>query len=380
MLRSISSRNSGVFQRLIQSAHQQTRLRSGLPFNTVILFVPQQEAWIVERFGKYHRVLNPGLNFLIPVVDSIKYVQSLKEIAIDIPHQAAITVDNVTLQIDGVLYLRVIDPYKASYGIEDAEYAITQLAQTTMRAEIGKITLDTVFRERELLNVAIVDAINKASEAWGINCMRYEIRDIKLPGRVQEAMQMQVEAERRKRAAILESEGVREAEINVAEGKKRARILQSEAFKSEQINQAAGEAQALVTKARAKKQSLEVVAQALSKQHGLNAVSMNVAEQYVSAFGNIAKEGNTILLPSNTGDISSMVSQALAIYKNMVTETGEGGGISQPGATTHLENTQDAEEVLAEDGLPAPDGSGGTDRVDYYDANYPEKPDGKTPL
>ena len=180
------------------------------------------------------------MNFLVPILDQISYVQSLKEIAIDIPQQSAVTADNVTLNIDGVLYLRVIDPYKASYGVEDPEFAITQLAQTTMRSEIGKITLDSLFRERESLNIAIVESINTASQSWGLTCMRYEIRDISLPARVQEAMQMQVEAERKKRAAILESEGQREAEINIAEGMKKSRILASEADKIEEINRAEG--------------------------------------------------------------------------------------------------------------------------------------------
>lgn len=301
----------------ITPAHQQVRHRSRLPMNTVLLFVPQQEAWIIERFGKYHRILQPGLNLILPVVDAIKYVQSLKEIAIDIPQQSAITIDNVTLQIDGVLYLRVIDAYKASYGVEDAEYAITQLAQTTMRSEIGKISLDTVFRERELLNFAIVEAINKAAEAWGIDCLRYEIRDMKLPNRVQEAMQMQVEAERKKRAAILESEGVREAEINVAEGKKQSIILASEANKQEQINGAAGEANAIVAKAKAKAESIRLLAESIGEENGTNAVGMKIAEQYVAAFNNLAQKGNTVIIPSTTNDVSSMVAQAMTIYKNL---------------------------------------------------------------
>lgn len=305
------------FQKLQLVAREHQRLKSSLPFNTIVLFVPQQEAWIIERFGKYQKTLEPGLNFLIPVVESIKYVQSLKELAIDIPKQSAITSDNVTLDIDGVLYLRVIDPYRASYGVEDAEYAITQLAQTTMRSELGKIPLDTVFRDRDSLNTSIVAAINKAAEDWGVDCKRYEIRDIRLPARVQEAMQMQVEAERKKRATILESEGIREADINVAEGQKKARVLTSEAYMAEQVNQALGEAEAMVATARAKAEAIEKVAIALSKKNGQQAVSFSVAEQYIEAFGNLAKKGNTLLLPSNTGDVTNMVAQAMSIYSTI---------------------------------------------------------------
>lgn len=304
------------------SRFQSIRHRSSLPFNTCILFVPQQEAWIIERFGKFHRLLEPGLNFCIPVVDSIKYVQSLKEIAIDIPQQSAITADNVTLHIDGVLYLRIDDPYKASYGVEDAEYAITQLAQTTMRSEIGKITLDHLFRERESLNYAIVEQINVASSSWGVDCKRYEILDIKMPNRVQEAMQMQVEAERKKRAAILESEGVKEAEINVAEGKKQSRILASEANKMEEINAAKGEAEAMIQRAEARARAIEMIADSMKNKNADNAVGFSVAEQYIAAFKNLAKETNTILLPSQTGDISSMVAQAMTIYKQVGEQKG----------------------------------------------------------
>ncbi|KAK2181231.1 hypothetical protein NP493_405g02006 [Ridgeia piscesae] len=310
-----------LFQRLTQVAQQQVRHRTSLPFNTIILFVPQQEAWVVERFGKFQKVLSPGLNFIVPIVDTIKYVQSLKEIAIDIPLQSAITADNVNLTIDGVLYLRVFDPYKASYGVEDAEYAITQLAQTTMRSEIGKIMLDMLFREREQLNAAIVDAINKSSSVWGIDCKRYEIRDMKLPSRIQEAMQMQVEADRRKRATILESEGVREADINVAEGQRRARILASEAYQQEKVNQALGEANATLAKAEAQAKAIKMVADALAKKYGQNAVSISVAEKYIAAFGNLAKESNTILLPSNASDVGSMVAQAMSIYKSLGSAT-----------------------------------------------------------
>merc|ERR1719289_370811 len=259
------------------------------------MFVPQQEAWLVERMGKFNTILEPGLNFLIPILDKVKYVQSLKEIAIDIPGQQAISMDNVAINIDGILYLRIMDPYKASYGIEDPEFAITQLAQTTMRSEIGKISLDMLFKERENLNIQIVRAINGASEAWGIQSMRYEIRDIRLPERIQEAMQMQVEAERKKRAAILESEGIRSAEINEAEGRARAVIV-------------AGEARA---------KSLQAVAEALGGAQGGQAASLAVAENYVKAFGELAKESNTLLLPANAGDVTGMVTQAMSIYKKL---------------------------------------------------------------
>ncbi|KAM7025333.1 PREDICTED: stomatin-like protein 2, mitochondrial [Sturnus vulgaris] len=267
--------------------------------------------------GKFHRILEPGLNFLIPLLDRIRYVQSLKEIVINVPEQSAVTLDNVTLQIDGVLYLRVMDPYKASYGVEDPEYAVTQLAQTTMRSELGKLSLDRVFRERESLNASIVDAINQASDCWGIRCLRYEIKDIHVPPRVKESMQMQVEAERRKRATVLESEGTRESAINVAEGQKQAQILASEAEKAEQINKAAGEANAMLVKARAKAEAIQLLAAALAQQHGNAAASLSVAEQYVNAFSKIAKDSNTVLLPANTGDVTNMVAQALGIYTTL---------------------------------------------------------------
>ncbi|KAL1110479.1 hypothetical protein AAG570_008007 [Ranatra chinensis] len=264
--------------------------------------------------GKFSRILDPGFNILLPLIDRVRYVQSLKEIPIDVPQQSAISADNVTLSIDGVLYLRVLDPYLASYGVEDPEFAITQLAQTTMRSEIGKISLDNVFRERENLNVAIVASMNKASESWGITCLRYEIRDIKLPNRVQEAMQLQVEAERKKRASILESEGIREAEINVAEGKRTSRILASEAERQEQINRATGEASAMLAIAEARAEGLRIVAHSLSKKDGQKAAALTVAERYVDAFNNLARSNNTMIIPSNPSDVSGIIAQALAIY------------------------------------------------------------------
>ncbi|XP_058473318.1 stomatin-like protein 2, mitochondrial [Solea solea] len=327
MLRSLCRAGGALLQQSQRTAPKlwvtpvQQRWASSLPMNTVVLFVPQQEAWVVERMGRFHRILEPGLNFLIPVLDRIRYVQSLKEIVIDVPEQSSVSLDNVTLQIDGVLYLRIMDPFKASYGVEDPEYAVTQLAQTTMRSELGKLTLDKVFRERESLNSNIVHSINQASDDWGIRCLRYEIKDIHVPPRVKESMQMQVEAERKKRATVLESEGTRESAINVAEGCKQAQILASEGEKAEQINKASGEAQATIAVAEAKAKAIRMLSEALTEQNGNAAASLSVAEQYVSAFSKLAKESNTILLPSNTGDISGMVTQAMTIYSTLAKTT-----------------------------------------------------------
>ncbi|KAI9272612.1 hypothetical protein BY458DRAFT_546680 [Sporodiniella umbellata] len=291
--------------------------RPSLPRNTIVKFVPQQEAWIVERMGRFHRILEPGLNILAPILDRIKYVKSLKETAIEVPSQSAITQDNVTLELDGVLYIRCIDPFKASYGVEDAEFAITQLAQTTMRAEIGQMTLDRTLAERAHLNANIVDAINAAADDWGIRCLRYEIRDIHPPARVVESMHQQVSAERTKRAQILESEGARQAAINVAEGRKQATILASEAEKAEKINMASGEAEAIILRANASAQGIEKVAHAISTNRGHEAVSMSVAEKYVEAFGRMAKEGTTMIVPAAANDAASMVTQALTIYNTI---------------------------------------------------------------
>ncbi|XP_026157366.1 stomatin-like protein 2, mitochondrial isoform X1 [Mastacembelus armatus] len=323
MLRSLYRSGGGVVQNTWRTVPRvwmtpaQQRWASRLPMNTVVLFVPQQEAWVVERMGRFHRILEPGLNLLIPILDRIRYVQSLKEIVIDIPEQSAVSLDNVTLQIDGVLYLRILDAFKASYGVQDPEYAVTQLAQTTMRSELGKLTLDKVFRERESLNSNIVHSINQASDAWGIRCLRYEIKDIQVPPRVKDSMQMQVEAERKKRATVLDSEGTREADINVAEGRKQAQILASEGEKAEQINKATGVAQAILAKAEAKSKAICLLSEALTEQNGNAAASLTVAEQYVSAFSNLAKKSNTVLLPSNTGDVSGMVTQAMTIYSTL---------------------------------------------------------------
>ncbi|KAK3941429.1 hypothetical protein QBC46DRAFT_382671 [Diplogelasinospora grovesii] len=290
--------------------------KPSLPANTIIRFVPQQTAWIVERMGKFNRILQPGLAILIPFLDRIAYVKSLKEAAIEIPSQSAITADNVTLELDGVLYTRVFDAYKASYGVEDAEYAISQLAQTTMRSEIGQLTLDHVLKERAALNTNITAAINEAAQAWGVTCLRYEIRDIHAPKPVVEAMHRQVTAERSKRAEILESEGQRQSAINIAEGKKQSVILASEAMRAEQINRASGEAEAILLKARATAEGIDAVARAIQEGEGAaqGALSLSVAEKYVDAFGKLAKESTAVVVPGNVGDIAGMITTALSVY------------------------------------------------------------------
>ncbi|EEH45697.1 uncharacterized protein PADG_01847 [Paracoccidioides brasiliensis Pb18] len=290
--------------------------RQSLPMNTVIRFVPQQTAWIVERMGKFNRILEPGLAILVPFLDRIAYVKSLKEAAIEIPSQNAITADNVTLELDGVLYTRVFDAYKASYGVEDAEYAISQLAQTTMRSEIGQLTLDHVLKERATLNTNITQAINEAAQDWGVVCLRYEIRDIHAPDGVVAAMHRQVTAERSKRAEILESEGQRQSAINIAEGRKQSVILASEALRSEQINMATGEAEAIMLKANATARGIEAVAKAIKdgQENAQGAVSLSVAEKYVEAFSKLARESTAVVVPGNVGDIGGMIASAMAVY------------------------------------------------------------------
>ncbi|KAE8372598.1 hypothetical protein BDV26DRAFT_273822 [Aspergillus bertholletiae] len=313
--------------------------RSALPMNTVIRFVPQQTAWIVERMGKFHRILEPGLAILIPFIDRIAYVKSLKESAIEIPSQNAITADNVTLELDGVLYTRVFDAYKASYGVEDAEYAISQLAQTTMRSEIGQLTLDHVLKERATLNTNITQAINEAAQDWGVVCLRYEIRDIHAPEGVVAAMHRQVTAERSKRAEILDSEGQRQSAINIAEGRKQSVILASEAMRQEQINRAVGEAEAILLKAQATAKGIDAVAQSIAadKENAHGALGLRVAEKYVDAFSNLAKEGTAVVVPGNVGDMSGMVASAMAIYKKV----NEGQARSIAAETLGVEPLQD---------------------------------------
>ena len=293
-----------------------------------IKIVPQQSAWVIEKFGKFDRKLEPGLNFLVPFIEKVAYRHSLKEYAYDVQEQTAITRDNVTLVMDGVIYVRIIDPIQASYGISDPIYAVTQLAQTTMRSEIGKLALDESFEERELLNANIVTAINDAAQTWGIQCMRYEIKNISPPATVLKAMELQVAAERQKRAEILESEGERQSKINIAEAHKQEVVLESEAALTDQVNRAKGEAEAILSVAAATAKSIEFLAAAIRKDGGSEAISLKIAEQYVSAFGNLAKESNTILLPANTGDAGSMVAQALSVFDSMKQK--QAGGTAKP--------------------------------------------------
>jgi len=288
-----------------------------------IKMVPQQSAWVVERMGKFNQTLTAGLHFIIPYVDKVAYKHSLKEEAVDIPSQSAITRDNVTLIIDGILYLKITDPKQASYGVQNPRYAVTQLAQTTMRSELGKMTLDKTFEERESLNINIVRAINEASTVWGIQCLRYEIKDITPPDNVRRAMELQVAAERQKRAEILDSEGKRQAQINIAEGGKRDVVLQSEAALTDQINRAKGEAEAILAVAGATAEGIRLVAASIDDAGGEKAVALRLAEQYIDAFGKLAQETNTILLPANTGDVGSMVAQALAVFSKIQSQTSQ---------------------------------------------------------
>jgi regulator of protease activity HflC (stomatin/prohibitin superfamily) len=265
--------------------------------------VPHQEVWVVQRLGRFQRKLESGLNWIIPTVDEVAYRHSLKEEAIDVPEQTAITQDNVSLILDGIVYVKIFDPVAASYGVKNPIHALTQLVQTTMRSEIGKIALDKTFEEREALNAKIVEAINEAAHSWGIACLRYEIKDIKMPEEIRKAMELQMTAERQKRARILESEGIRQAEINKSEGDRES-----------QINSAKGQAEAIETIAQATARSLGQISEALMQSYGEKAAALQVAEKYIEAFSKLAKETNTIVLPSNLSNPATMIGEAMSIY------------------------------------------------------------------
>jgi regulator of protease activity HflC (stomatin/prohibitin superfamily) len=282
-----------------------------------IKIVPQQQAWITERLGKYSKTLQPGLAFIVPFIDRVAYKHSLKEKAIDVIQQSAITRDNVILALDGLIYIRIINPVDASYGVENPYYAVTQLAQTSMRSAIGKLVMDKTFEEREYLNNQIVSAINEAASTWGIQCMRYEIRDINPSTTILKAMEAQVSSERQKRAEILQSEGKMQAMINLAEGEKKGVVLNSEGEMINEINKAKGESEAIKLVANATAIGLEKVASAILKNGGADAVSMKVAQQYIDAFQKIAKDSNTVIIPSEIGNVGSMVAQAMTIFDQL---------------------------------------------------------------
>ncbi len=284
---------------------------------TSIKFVPQNRALVVERFGKYNRTLIAGLNFIIPFIDKIAYNRTLKEQAIDVPGQSAITKDNIGLKVDGVLYLKVLDPYKASYGVDHYTFAVIQLAQTTMRSELGKMELDKTFEERDKLNVAIVNAINEAAEPWGVQVLRYEIKDLVPPRSVLEAMERQMKAERDKRATILESEGERQSSINVAEGDKRAKVLAAEADRAEQILMAEGEAMAIELVAEAKAMELRTIGAAADSASGQKAVQLDLATLAIEAKKEIAKESTVVLMDGKSSETGSTVAEAVAIVSAM---------------------------------------------------------------
>jgi regulator of protease activity HflC (stomatin/prohibitin superfamily) len=277
--------------------------------------VPQQNAWVVERLGKYHATLAPGLNFVVPFIDRIAYKHSLKEIPLDVPPQVCITRDNTQLQVDGVLYFQVTDAMRASYGSSNYLQAITQLAQTTLRSVIGKMELDKTFEERDHINTHIVNAIDESAANWGVKVLRYEIKDLTPPAEILHAMQAQITAERGKRALIAASEGRRQEQINIASGEREASIARSEGEKQAAINRAMGEATAIVALAEASASALRQVGDAIQSPGGMDAVSLRVAEHYVDAFANLAKTNNTLIVPANLGDISTAIASAMQIVK-----------------------------------------------------------------
>lgn len=288
--------------------------------------VPQQSAYVVERLGKYAATLDAGFHILLPFIDRIRYRHSLKEAAIDIPEQVCITRDNVQVSVDGILYLKVLNPQRASYGISDFHFALIQLGQTTLRSEIGKIELDRTFEERTNINIQVVNELDKASEAWGVKVLRYEIKNITPPKGVLDAMEKQMRAEREKRAVILTSEGERDAAINQAEGEKQQVIKASEAKKQQQINEAEGAASAILAIAQATAEGLRKVAETIQVPGGQEAVQLRVAEQYITKFGELAKTTNTLILPATVSDVGSMIALAMSAIR----QTGPLATIKKP--------------------------------------------------
>ena len=284
-------------------------------FKTAVV-VPQQNAYVVERLGRFSGVLDAGFHILVPFVDVIRYRHLLKEQAFEIPEQVCITKDNVQVAVDGILYLKVMDPERASYGISNYTYALTQLAQTTLRSEIGKIELDRTFEERTHINGQVVAEVDKASEAWGVKVLRYEIKNITPPQDIIAAMEKQMRAEREKRAIVLQSEGERDAAINTAEGQKQQVIKASEANRVQQVNEAEGEAAAILAVASATAEGIRKVALAINEPGGFEAVQLRVAEQYIGEFGKLAKASNTLILPASASDVGSMLALAMNVIRS----------------------------------------------------------------
>ncbi len=281
--------------------------------------VPQQNACVVERLGKYHATLEPGLNIIVPFIDKVEYRHSLKEVPLDVPEQVCITRDNTQLAVDGIIYYQVTDPKLASYGTSDYVLAITQLAQTTLRSEVGKMELDKTFESRDEINHKVVAVLDEAGRTWGVKVLRYEIKNLTPPESILHAMQAQITAEREKRALIAKSEGQRQQEINIADGEKQAKILSSEGDKTAQINKAQGEAGAIKMIAEAQAEAVKVVGQAIGTNEGLSAANLKVAELYVGAFKELAKAGNTLIIPSNLSDAASFVASAMTVLERAKT-------------------------------------------------------------
>ncbi len=278
-----------------------------------VRIVPQQNAWVVERLGKFFRVLDPGLNLIVPFFDRVAYKHSLKEVPLDVAEQVCITKDNTQLAVDGIIYFQVVDPKLASYGSSDYVQAVTQLAQTALRSVIGKMELDKTFESRDEINHHVVQVLDEAGRTWGIKVLRYEIKSLTPPEAILRSMQAQITAEREKRAVIATSEGKRQQEINIADGQRQAAILESEGQKTAQINKAAGEAQAIELVANANANAVRAVALAIEAPGGMSAANLKVAEKYIEAFGNLAKVGNTLIIPSNLGDIAGLAASAMTV-------------------------------------------------------------------
>jgi regulator of protease activity HflC (stomatin/prohibitin superfamily) len=280
-----------------------------------IRVVPQQRAWVVERLGRFHAVLAPGLNFVVPFIDRVAYRHDLRETPLDVAPQVCITKDNTQLQVDGILYYQVTDPRLASYGSTSYLLAITQLAQTTLRSVIGRMELDRTFEERDQINTAVVSALDDAAPNWGVKVLRYEIKDLTPPAEILRAMQAQITAEREKRAVIATSEGRRQEQINIAQGAREAAIAQSEGEKQSEINTAQGEATATLVKAEATAKAIRQIAESIGAPGGVQAVNLRVAEEYIAQFGNLARTTNTLILPANVGDVAGMIATAMSVVK-----------------------------------------------------------------